>query len=193
MYSTRGKALGAEARAFAVYYGSVGSVSITYPTAVKDVLASGMHYPFSVGYFLDGGVPTVGFLRLTATAKGFRPIPGGPAMFKLVVDEQSFGPYPSADTDVRYGSYFVQIQSREIKEDSGPSVVRLDDFAPLARAVDQAASVEVFIVQDGTEIARMPVTVSRRVEFRDGLAPWAAQIARSLGSATPCGGDRVVN
>jgi hypothetical protein len=153
----------------------------------------------SIGYFIDGegkGAPTVGQISMRASARDYKPIPGGPVEMKLVIDDKVFGPLPlqpSADSD---GMYSVWLDTAETDGDSKPPILKPADFASLAMAgrciQGPPKSSSLRAARGHREDA---VNITKRVEWRDGLAPWAKETKpRMSATGTDCaGGDKIVN
>jgi hypothetical protein len=198
IFQTRGKDAGAASRANFDYNAKGSANAAVYPTAAKDLMNPYGGASVSIGYFIDGegkGAPTVGQISMRASARDYKPIPGGPVEMKLVIDGKAFGPYPykpSADSD---GMYSVWLDTAEADGDSKPPILKPADFAALAKAADAMKTAEVVFAQGGADIVKMPVNITKRVEWRDGLAPWAKETKpRMSATGTDCAsGDKIVN
>lgn len=199
VYQTVGKDAGAKARAYLDFGASGSPAGVTYPTDAKNLMNPyGSGATVNISYFIDGegkGKPAVGQIRMGAIARDFKPIPGGPVEMRLVLDGKAFGPYPykpSADAD---GMYSVWLDTADTDGDGKPPILKAAEFAALATAIDASKTVEVVFAQNKTDIVKMPVNITKRIEWRDGLAPWAAETAkRAKGAVTGCaGGDKIVN
>lgn len=195
VYSTRGKEAGAAARAVFDYTAKAPAHTTVYPTAAKDMMNPYGGASVSVNHYMTGGfksAATIGQISMRATAKDFKPIPGEPVQMKLVLDGKAFGPYQppaSANSDGMYSAWF---DTADTDGDSKPPVLKPAEFATLAKAVDAAKTVEVVLVQNGADIVRMPVVLTKRTEWLAGLGSWATSVASSTTGGVICI-DRIVN
>ncbi len=199
LFQTEGKVAGAKARAEMDYSASGSRTATIYPTAAKDLMNPYGSASLSVGYYgLVGAkapyavIPKVGHVSIGAIAKDFQPLPGHVTV-KLVIDGVAFGPYEPKPSSVSGGQYSVWLDTADTDGDSAPPLLKPAQFATLAKAVDSMKAAEMVLVQDGTEIVRMPVTSPSLGAWRDGLAKWAATTAPGVGATTICsaGGNSV--
>ena len=197
IFETRGKVVpDAASRASFDYTATGSATAAVYPTSAKDLMNPYSGGSVSLGYFApnDGkSKATIGQVSMRATARNFKPIPGAPVSMKLIVDGVAFGPYepkPSANTD---GMYSVWLDTADTDGDSRPPLLAPADFAKLAKAVDAMTEAEIVLVQDGTDIVKMPVPSKQRLAWRDGLTPWVAETATKVAYNICSGLDRVVN
>src|SRR5690606_11284384 len=98
----------------------------------------------------------VGRVSIIASSRDSVPIPGKVTM-KLVIDGKPFGPYQPKASSAEAGMYLVWLDTAETDGDSSPPVLAPKKFAALAKAVDAMKAAEIIIVQDGKDVARMPV------------------------------------
>lgn len=197
VFYTRGQDAKAGMRVVYDYSTKSFATATVYPTEAKDLMNPYGGGSISINYFMpiDGKttVPAVGQISMGAIGRDFKPIPGAPAQVKLVLDGVAFGPYKpkeSANTD---GMYSVWLDTADTDGDGKPPTLAAADFAKLAKAADAATSIEVVLVQDGVDIVRMPIPMTKRVEWRDGLAAWAKYTARPTGAELWLCGDNRVN
>lgn len=193
VYETRGK-VSKPARATADYTATASSSAAVYLTDAKDLLNPYVGPSISVGYFLTGESktpPSVGQFSVRAMAKGFKPIPGAPVTMKVVIDGKTFGPYQPQDASS--GSYAIWFDTADTDGDSKPPVLKPDDFAKLATALDAMQAVELVLVQNGVDIVRTNIPVPQRTLVRDNLAGWAFDTSKLVGANSCIYPDTVVN
>ncbi|HEV7694340.1 MAG TPA: hypothetical protein VGO52_26125 [Hyphomonadaceae bacterium] len=191
IYFTRGKDAGAAARSEFDYKASNSARNSIYPTEAKDLLNPFGSPSISMGYYATGdAAPTIGHISFGSSAKDFKPIPGTPIQIKLVLDGKTFGPYAPKESGNTDGMYSVWFDTADTDGDSKPPLLKPKEFAALAKAVDAMTASEVVLVQNGVDIVRTPITPTKRVMGRDGLAPWAKSVGRSDGITCL---DKIVN
>jgi len=193
-FQSRGKVVGAEARAQLDYGSGVSARAVVYPTDAVDLLNPYSNVSFSVSYFIPGdgkGKPAVGAVSFRAIGANFATIAGAPITMKLTIDGTSFGPFEPAP--VSSGMYSVWLDTAETDGDGKAPRLGAADFARLAKAVDSMTTVEVALVRDGTEIARGAISTPQAASWRDGLGAWAARMNPGVGAATSCPGGDILN
>ena len=199
LFQTQDKVAGAKARAELDYTANGPRNSAIYPTAAKDLMNPYGGASLYVGYYGLVGTaapyavtPKVGHVGFGAIAKDFQPLPGHVTV-KLVVDGVVFGPYEPKPSSASGGQYSVWLDTAETDGDSQPPQLKPAQFAALARAVDAMKAGEVVIVQDGVDVARLPVSSKSLAVWRDGLPKWASATRPAIGATTLCtaGGDSV--
>jgi len=199
LFETQGTADGAMGRAEMDYSADGPRNSTTYPTAAKDLMNPYGGASLHVGYYgLVGAAapyavtPKIGHVGFGAIAKDFRPLPGHVTV-KLVVDGTIFGPYEPKPSSASDGQYSVWLDTAETDGDRQPPLLKPAQFAALAKAVDAMKAGEVVIVQDGIDVARLPVSPKSLAAWRDGLPKWASATRPGVGAATVCsaGGNSV--
>lgn len=193
VYETRGKA-SKPARATADYNATASPAAAAYLTDAKDLMNPYVGPSVTVGYFLASDSktpPSVGQFSVRAMSKGFKPIPGGPVTMKIIIDGQTFGPYEPQDASG--GSYAIWLDTADTDGDSKPPLLKPDDFARLAAAVDAMQAIQLVLVQDGIDIVRTNIPVPQRTVVRDNLAGWASDTSMLVGANSCIYPDTVVN
>ncbi len=192
-FKTRGKEEGAQSRAEMSYNATGYPTQTVYPTDFKDFMSRFSGASFGVSWYGDvasaaphGMKAAIGRVSVNTTSRDFKPIPGK-VTIKLLIDGKAFGPYEPKASSASGGMYTVWLDTADTDGDSSLPVLNPKQFAALAKAVDQMKSAEVVIVQDGKDIARQPVPLTKYVAWRDGLPKWAAETrARFKGATTVC-------
>lgn len=199
-FSTRGKEEGAQGRADLDYTAQGGAQGTVYLTDYKDFMSKFTGASVGVTWYGDvdtrpphGMKPAVGRVSMIASSRDSKPIPGKVTM-KLVIDGKTFGPYEPKASSASGGMYSVWLDTADTDGDSSPPVLSRKKFAVLAKAVDTMKAAQVIIVQDGKDVARMPVPLNQYAAWRDGLPSWAAQTRARVKGYTSCiYPDNVVN
>lgn len=196
VFFTRGQDAKAGMRVSYDYSSKGSGPSAIYPTAAKDLMNPYGGGSITIGYFMpvDGKAksPTIGQISFRAIGKDFKPIPGAPAEMKLVLDGKAFGPYKPKESAHSDGMYSVWLDTADTDGDGKPPTLKPADFTKLAKAVDAASTFEVVMVQNGADIVRLPVPVTKRIGWRDNLAVWATFTSPNAGdSYVRCGDNRV--
>lgn len=106
----------------------------------------------------------------------------------MVIDGAAFSPFAPMASSLKFGGYSVWLDTMETDGDSKPPILKPAAFAKLNSAVDAMKSAEIALVQQGVDIVRMTVPLEKRVEFRDGLGPWAKRLNPNVGASTYCAG-----
>jgi hypothetical protein len=199
-FATRGKDEGAQGRADMDYTAQGGPNATVYLTDYRDFMSKFTGASLGVTWYGDvdaqpphGMKMAIGRVSMIASSRDFKPIPGKVTM-KLVLDGKTFGPYEPKASSASGGMYNVWLDTADTDGDSSPPVLSPKKFAALAKAVGVMKAAEIIIVQDGKDVARMPVPLGRHIGWRDGLPTWAAQTRARIKGYTSCiYPDNVVN
>jgi len=193
IFQTAGKAAGAQGRAEVDYTAKGSATQTIYPTAAKDLMNPFSGASLGVGYHgvVDSKAPhamapKLGRVSLGAIGKDFKAIPGGAAKMKLIVDGKAFGPYEPKASSLDFGQYSVWLDTADMDGDSKPPILNAAEFGALAKAVDAMKAAEIVLEQNGADIARMPVTVTKFAAIRDGLPVWAAAVRPTVKDYASC-------
>lgn len=202
IYQTRGK-VADPAQVVMDYTTAISGGGVVYPGAAKDFLNRYSSPDIHIGYYSAVGAaapyavkPTIGEISASFGAKDFKPIPGSEIKLKITVDGVAFGPYPVNPSSMSSGTYRVWLDTEATDGDSKPPLLKPAEFAKLAKAVDAMKTIEIALVQDGADIARAAIPGPKRIEWRDGLAAWAAETKPGVSASplTSCrGGGNNVN
>lgn len=200
IFQTLGKTEGAQSRMEMDYTITGFPAATIYPTAAKDLMNPYSGASLGVGYYgmIDTKEPNavalkVGHVSLGAIARDFKPIPGLVRM-NLVIDGKTFGPYDPKASSLGGGQYSVWLDTADTDGDSQRPVLSSTEFLALSKAIDTMKTVEVVLVKDGAEIARMPVSPKLITQWRDAVPKWASDTNSLVKVITSCvGSDRVVN
>lgn len=192
-FKTRGKEEGAPARAEMSFNATGYPTQTVYLTDFKEFMSRYSGASLGIAWYGDvantpphGMNATIGRVSVNTTSRDFKPIPGKVAI-KLLIDGKVFGPYEPKASSVSGGMYTVWLDTADTDGDSSPPVLKPKQFAELTKAVDRMKTAEVVIVQDGKDIARQPVPLTKYAAWRDGLPQWAAETrARFKGAMTVC-------